>query len=154
MANRPRGHAILSDWKIRLLGLSIGSGFGFVAVAAVREAPGATNTDRALALATLAAGAVLGWIFAIRALRPGWRAAVQVAASVSILAVPAGSYLVALQAAFASGGDLSTALASALIWGTVGLIFLGIPMLLAVLVASLAWVALVRVLAHLLQFER
>ncbi|MGH2464322.1 MAG: hypothetical protein ACRDGI_02580 [Candidatus Limnocylindrales bacterium] len=123
---------------VRLLGAvaALAPG-GLALLATVRaDAP-----DWSWPAATLILGVALGWIFAPRAANPGWRDGLHAVAAVTLWGVVLGSFLVVALSVDYSNGDGPGVI---LVFGVVGLIFLGIPMMLVTFVVATAWVGIVK----------
>jgi hypothetical protein len=91
------------------------------------------------------AAAILGWTFGPRA---GWGThdeAVPLCGQVALLAVLIGDVTVVLAFAIPVGWADGGILAVAIICALVGLVLFGIPALIVILPASLAWIAILRI---------
>jgi hypothetical protein len=106
-----------------------------------------------MAMAALPLAASLGWLFADRAVRPGWRAGLVAALGVDISALVLGAFLVAALSSFSANSEPGDLLASTIGLGLIGLVFLGIPMLVLAFFVAIVWVGLVRLSARLIHPE-
>jgi len=89
--------------------------------------------------------ALLGWLLAEHAARPGWRPGVSAAVGFALAAVVLGAFAVAAQAQVAAGNGPGEVVAGAIVIGFLGLGFLGLPVLLLAFPMALIWVVAVRV---------
>lgn len=134
---------------IRVVGGVLGLLIGLVVATRSLALPDIDSTSRAIAVATAPIGAVIGWLFAVRAVRPGWRSGLVAALGFAAVAVAIGAFAVAGQAAIAANTDASSAIGSALIFGVIGLVFAGLPMFGLVLPIALIWVVALRFVVRL-----
>lgn len=132
----------LNDASVRTVGAGVALPLGFLAVAGVSAT--STAVDWAIGLATLLLAVLLGAFFAPRANRPGRWMPILTGFQVALVAVPLGSYAVAAQVATSATSDWTIWIASTAIWGTVGLIFLGLPMIAISAVPVCLWAVAVR----------
>lgn len=110
----------------------------------------ASTTDAAFIAVTLALTGPLGWLFAHWAVRPGRGGAVGAAIGLDIAAVVLGSYLIAGFVSAVDGGYYAGVVEwfeATAVFGTFGLVFLGLPMLVVVFLPALTWVALMRAIS-------
>lgn len=136
---------LLRPTRIRLIGLGAGILVGLSAqLFPMARERGPNFTSSAIAAAALPLAALLGWLFAYQAVRPGWRAGLIAAIRVDLAAVCLGSFAVAAQAGLAGGTDPSTLLGVTIGLGLLGLVFLGVPMLALTFLPAVAWVGTVR----------
>jgi hypothetical protein len=97
-----------------------------------------------MAATALFFGAALGWTFAALAASPGWRNGLQAAAAITLVAVVLGSFLVVALSMDYSTTEPSAWIPTILEAGVLGLIFLGIPMMIATFVVATVWVGAVK----------
>jgi hypothetical protein len=107
---------------------------------------GGTNvTGRGIALAAAPIGAALGWLFAPRATRPGWRTGIGAAAGFAAVAVMIGAFVVAaLVAMNEPSADPNVAFRNFMTFTVFGLLLLGLPMFAFIFMIALSWVGALR----------
>jgi hypothetical protein len=138
---------------VRVAGIGVAVAMGLAFACPVLTESDAPFTDRAVALATTPIAVVLAWLFAHRAVRPGWRWWLSAALAFDIAAVFAGSFVVAAGAGVAAGEDLGVVIGGGVALGLLGLVFLGIPMLAFGFVVALVWVGLVRLVVRFISSD-
>ena len=98
-------------------------------------------------------GALLAWLLAPRAAKPGLSSALLTATTFALLAVLIGAFAVAWAVAFEPSAETSPVGASLAV-GLMGLVIFGLPMFAFTLPVTLLWVGLLRLSLHQLQEVR
>jgi hypothetical protein len=101
--------------------------------------------ERSIAIAMAPLAALLGWLLAEHAARPGWRAGVASAVGFALAAVVLGAFAVAALVQLAGGSGPGEVVAGTILFRFLGLGLLGLPVFLLAFPMALIWVVAVRV---------